>query len=315
MKIFVSIASYCDELLFFTLESCFNNASNGGNITFAVVDQNDRSQKEKIDKLAFCDQIKYVYINKLETQGVSWARNIAFSLWDSEDYLLQIDSHTCFERGWDENLIRQLDSLQKKSVKPILSTYPFDFQLDDQGSPVYKKPSGKNVMVLRPHPDTSLTEDSAVLRYRAESVRSDEPVLGSHLAAGFIFTVGQFIEEVPYDPFLYFHGEEQSLSIRAYTRGWDIFHPVWTPLYHNYKKADVSYSAQHWHESVRDKRALSTSYLKSRSKARLNRLLYGDGLTGSAYGLGKVRTLNDYSIFSGIDYSKKSILSPSHLSN
>jgi len=310
MKIFVSVASYCDDLLFFTLKDCIAKATNPENIVFAVVDQNDQSQKELIDQLEFSDQIKYVYINKFETQGVSWARNIAFSLWDFEEYFLQIDSHTCFESGWDETLIKQLSDLQKEAAKPVISTYPFDFQLDDEGAPVYKEPSGKNAMVLRPHPDTVLSDDSAVLRFRAESVRSDKPVPGAHLAAGFIFTTGNFIEEIPYDPYLYFHGEEQSLSLRAYTRGWNIYHPVWTPLYHNYKKVDVSYSAQHWHESVRDKRALTTSYLKKRSKLRLNRLLFGDGIPGSAYGLGSERSLADYSEFSGINYPDKTISAP-----
>lgn len=308
MRIFVSIASYCDDLLMYTLSSCFNNAKNKDALVIGVVDQGDETQKEIIDALPFSKKIKYVFIDKFETQGVSWARNIAFSLWDFEEYLLQIDSHMHFEEGWDELLIRQLDSLKDQSKKPIISTYPFDFQMDENQQPVYKKPSGKNVMVLRPHPDTNLTEDNSVLRFRAESVRSDVPLPGCHMAAGFVFTLGRFIEEVPYDPYLYFHGEEQSLSIRAYTRGWDIYHPTWTPIYHCYKRADISYGAQHWHESVRDKRKLSTTYLKSRSKDRLNELLYGDALSGSAYGLGRDRSLEEFSNFCGIDYIKKKII-------
>lgn len=307
MKIFVSIASYCDELLFFTLKDCFEKAKYRENLVFAVVDQNDQSQKDLIERLEFSNQIKYVYISKLDTQGVSWARNIAFSLWDFEEYLLQIDSHTCFEPNWDETLIEQITQLQEQVERPVISTYPFDFQLSEDGLPVYKEPSGKNVMVLRPHPDTTLSDDSSVLRFRAQSIPSKEPIKGCHIAAGFIFTSGRFVEEVPYDPYLYFHGEEQSLSIRAYTRGWDIYHPTWTPLYHNYKKVDVSYSAQHWHESVRDKRSVTTSYLKKRSKERLNRLLYGDGLANSVYGRGSVRTLKEYCEFSGIDYFSKTI--------
>jgi len=311
MKIFISIASYCDELLFFTLNDCISKAKFPQNIIFGIVDQNDSSQKEKIDQLSFSSQIRYVYINKLETYGVSWARNIAFSLWDNEKYLLQIDSHMFFEENWDETLKEQHSSLLEKSQKPIITTYPYDFQFDENNNPVFKKPSGTYVLELRPHPDTKLEEDNAVLRFRAHHTKSSEPVNGCHIAAGFVFTDASFIEEVPYDPYLYFHGEEQSLSIRAYTRGWDIYHPTWIPLYHCYKKINTtsttSYISHHWHKSVESKRALSYSHLLKRSKKRINRLFYEDGIKGSVYGLGQTRNLEDFSKFSGIDYTNKTI--------
>lgn len=307
MKILVSVASYCDELLFFTLKDCYGKADKPENLIFAVVDQNDSSQRNSIEELSFSDQIRYVYINKMETFGVSWARNIAFSLHDDEEYLLQIDSHTYFEEGWDSNILQQYSKVLENSEKPILSVYPYAFHFDDNDVPVFKKPSGQYVMELRPHPDTPLTDDSAVLRFRAGHIKTTKPVSGCHLAAGFIFTKASFIEEVPYDPFLYFHGEEQSLSIRAYTRGWDIYHPAWIPLYHYYKESGVSYTNQHWHESVRDKRSLKHTHLRQRSKERVNRLFYGDGMIGSVYGLGQTRSLSDFIHFSGIDYQNKKI--------
>lgn len=307
MKIFISIASYCDELLFFTLKDCFQKAKYKESLIFAVVDQNEKSFKHEINNLSFATQIRYVYIHKLETFGVSWARNIVFSLFDNEDYLLQIDSHTLFEENWDEKLLEQYNTLLKISKKPILSTYPYDFQFNEKGEAVYKENSRKWVLELRPHPDTLLKEDSAVLRFRAEHKLSDTAVHGCHIAAGFIFTSSIFIEEIPYDPYLYFHGEEQSLSIRAYTRGWDIYHPTWIPLYHHYKKSGTSYLSHHWHNSISDKRALGAEYLKARAIKRINRLFYGDGMIGSIYGLGNVRTLEEFINFSGIDYKNKTI--------
>ena len=43
------------------------------------------------------------------------------------------------------------------------------------------------------------------------------------LSAHFIFTDGS-VEEVPYDPDLYFHGEEPSLAARSYTHGTCLHH-------------------------------------------------------------------------------------------
>jgi len=307
VHIFISIASYCDELLFFTINDCFIKAKNPENLRFAIVDQNEKSQKQEINKLNFASQIKYVYINKLETFGVSWARNIVFSLWDNETYLLQIDSHTLFEKDWDESLIQQHTKLLTISKKPIISSYPYGFKFDENNNPVFKKPSGQNVLILRPHPETRLEEENAVLRFRGEHVKSDEAIEGYHIAAGFIFTNASFIEEIPYDPYLYFHGEEQSLSIRAYTRGWSIYHPKWIPLYHYYKTRGEDYKTHHWHKSIEKKRSLSYAYLKERAKKRINRLFYGDGMKNGVYGLGNEKTLNDFINFSGIDYKNKTI--------
>lgn len=307
MKIFVSIASYCDELLQFTIQDCIKKSTHPENIFFGIVDQNERSSKDEIAQLPFANQIRYVYIHKLDSQGVCWARNIAFSLYNNEDFLLQIDSHMLFEQDWDTTLFTQYQILEEKSNKPIISTYPYNFSFDENNQPSFNKPSGTTVLVLRPHPETTLEQQSAVLRFRARHKFTNEPVLGCHVAGGFIFAKSSFIEEVPYDPFLYFHGEEQSLAIRAFTKGWDIYHPTWIPLYHCYKKPKSEHLSHHWHKSADQKRVLSSSYLKQRATNRINELLYGDGMKSSIYGLGNQRTLEEYTYLSGIDYLKRTI--------
>jgi hypothetical protein len=214
----------------------------------------------------------------------------------------------CFEPGWDESLRRQHTQLLARSAKPILSTYPYRFDMVD-GKPQYTPPEGKTVLVLRPHPETPLTASEVVLRFIAKHLFTDQPVAGCHIAAGFVFCCGNFIEEVPYDPYLYFHGEEQSLAVRAYTRGWDIFHPLHVPLYHLYKAANTAHETHHWHGDVANQRAFTGTYLTARAATRLNRLLCGDGLPG-AYGLGTVRTMEQYAAFSGINYRLRQISDP-----
>ena len=53
MKIFISIASYCDDLLTFTIKDCIKKATNPENIFFGIVDQNESSQIAKISQLPF----------------------------------------------------------------------------------------------------------------------------------------------------------------------------------------------------------------------------------------------------------------------
>lgn len=299
--IFVSLAAYCDDMLEFTLKSAYNSAKNKENIFFGVVDQNYKNNREQIKSLEFSKQIRYCHIFPNDSLGVSWARHICFSLYNNETYFLQVDSHTYFEENWDENLIAQYEKLSLKSSKPIISTYPYGFTLDENNEAVYKKPAGKTVLVLRPKDETALTQDNVILQFKAEHQFSNEPILGCHLAAGFLFAKGEFIEEVPYDPYLYFHGEEQSLAIRAYTKGWDIYHPKWIPLYHLYKKSGTAYDTHHWSGDVSKQRDFDWTYLQKRAKERVKKLIYGE-LNRSIYGLGQDRTIQEYIQLSGIDY-------------
>lgn len=255
-------------------------------------------------------EIRYIHIHPVESRGVSWARALVQSLYQDETYYLQIDSHTHFEQDWDLNLIAQLTALQSTSLKPILSVYPYGFEFEgEEGSqvPVVKiKVSDQTTLVLRPKPDEALSADNPVLHFRAEHVFVREPQAGFHLAGGFIFTYGQFVNEIPYDPRLYFHGEEQNLAIRAFTHGWDIFHPPVIPLYHLYKRPDNAYTAHHWHQDWDCQRDYAWHELRAVASKRLADLVYAQADLG-VFGLGTQRSLQDFAQLSGIDYQAKTI--------
>lgn len=306
--IFLSIASYLDPMLFFTLNDAVAKAARPELLSLGVVDQHAEDQRARIAALPCARQLRYVHLHPQDTLGVSWARSAAFSLYDGEAFLLQVDSHTLFEPGWDEQLRQLHAQLLARSAKPIVSTYPYRFDMVD-GAPQYTPGEGRSALVLRPHPEKNLAPDDAVLRFMARHLFTHEPVMGCHVSAGFLFAAGGFVEEVPYDPWLYFHGEEQSLAVRAFTRGWDIFHPLATPVYHLYKNEGAAYESHHWHGQFDAQRAFPSAYLIERARQRLNRLLMGDGLPG-AYGLGTARSMAEYRELSGIDYANQTISDP-----
>lgn len=189
--------------------------------------------------------------------------------------------------------------------KPIISTYPYGFEVNDQQQAVIKTGFDKQrPLKLIVHPDTELTAEDAVLRFRAENVAAEQDLPGFHLAGGFIFTLGRFVEEIPYDPYLYFHGEEQNLAIRAYTHGWDIFHPTKIPLYHLYKSPNQEHLNHHWHKEWEQHSAVKWPVLRKLAHQRLKALLY-DAQSLGVYSLGSVRSLDDFAEFSGIDYPNR----------
>jgi hypothetical protein len=130
-------------MLEFTLKSAFNSAKNKENIFFGVVDQNHVNSRDTIKSLEFSNQIRYCHIFPDDSLGVSWARHLCFSLYNNEKYFLQVDSHTYFEENWDENLIIQYKTLLGKSSKPIISTYPYGFSIEEKPKEISEKPLEK----------------------------------------------------------------------------------------------------------------------------------------------------------------------------
>jgi hypothetical protein len=303
MTIFVSIAAFCEPLLEFTLDGLFSKARNPSLINIGLVDQSLDNNREWLEKKNYWPNISYVQIHPIDARGVSWARSIVFSLYRGEDHVLQIDSHTHFDQDWDEHLLNSLNQLPPLAEKPILTTYPPPFDFDEANQPYPTLKPSDTIYALRKHPETELTEKSATLRFRVEHLRGAHYAEGFHIAAGFFFTLGSFVEEIPYDPYMYFHGEEQNLAIRAYTHGWTIFHPQQNaiPIYHLYKQRGNSYSSHHWHPDYEAQRQVKWTTLKRQSDIRLIRLV-GGNLTGS-FSLGNERTLMQFIEISSINYA------------
>lgn len=306
-KIFISVASYKDPLLFDTLRSAVKNATRPEALVFGVVDQGHHAQHDAIADLPFAKQVRYVFVNAKDTLGACWARSLVQSLYDGEKYYMQIDAHMSFTPGWDSNLRDRHTQLLAREPKPIITTYPHGFSIVDG---VVKHDCGldvDSVLVIRPCKDRVPTESKSAINIQAYHLHSTTAVIGSHIAAGFIFCAGNFVEEVPYDPFMYFHGEEHALSVRAFTKGWCIFHPPMVPLFHMYKQPNTFHDSHHWAGEVNNQRSHNHVYLTNRSDERLNRLLRGDGLPG-AYGLGTVRSIEDFYVVSGINYRTNTVV-------
>lgn len=305
-KIFISVASFMDPFLEFTLKSACESAKSPERLVFGVVDQHHENRRQSLIDLSLLAQIRYTHIHPVESRGVSWARALVQSLYQDEAFYLQIDSHTYFEKDWDAVLLEQFEQAKALSKKPILSVYPFGFEFEDEQPVVKTRISGETTLVLRPKPDEALTEHNPVLHFRAEHVFARKLLPGFHLAGGFIFAQGHFVNEVPYDSRLYFHGEEQNLAVRAYTRGWDIFHPPKIPLYHLYKQPNNDYMTHHWNKQWDEQRDYRWHELKQAATQRLIDLLYANKNLG-VFGLGTQRTLADYAEFSGINYQTRTI--------
>jgi hypothetical protein len=121
-----------------------------------------------------------------------------------------------------------------------------------------------------------------------------------------LFTTGDFCTGVPYDPELYFAGEEPSLTLRAYTHGYDLFHPQQNILWHEYVRES---KPKHWFDHAvigadeSSQKNNKITQLESNDMQRFYSMLESD--EQSEFGLGLVRTVHDYERFASLSFSSR----------
>jgi len=305
MKIFLSIASYSDPVLGFTLARALATARRPEKLHFGVVDQSPAGTLAPNPDALRPARLSYLRIDPVYARGACWARAVAMSLYDGESWFLQLDSHMDFDLHWDERLIEQASGLLPGRRGVVLSAYPNAFVFE--GDRAVRRLSTSKVLTHVVKPNASFEPDHLLLGFEAHPLDMDVPVPGFHLGAGCLFAPGQFAQAFPYDPWFYFHGEEQSLAARLYTHGWDIFHPPGLPVYHLYNTPDAGAARRplHWDETQDAQRQQTWWTFEQRARFRLNALLRNEPL--GVYSLGSVRTMADYAAFSGIDYASKTL--------
>jgi len=310
MSIFISIASYQDPLLVSTIWSAYSNARNKQDLIFSICDQSDNPVK--VGELPFAHQIKYDHVDPIFAKGPCWARHRAQSFYAGEKYFLQIDSHTQFSPYWDilfEGAFLEIATMGKEDPyfkKPVITSYPRSFQVIDFEKGAFALNNGdKHTQVITYRKDSIFSRGS-FSRQIGIPTKHLEVTHAYLMAAGCVFTRGDFVEEIPYDPNYYFYGEELSMALRAFTHGYSFFHIPDVPLFHLYTDVTNLPRKLHWDPEDDKNRAVKWHELEKNSLDRLDDLFAGN--IEDSMGLGLERSLEDYALLSGIDLKNKIIL-------
>lgn len=276
-RIFISIASYRDPDLPRTISNAIETAARPARLRFGICHQYDTATERCLAPWADDPRFEIDALSYLDSRGVGFARSRVQDLYDHEPYYLQIDAHMRFAERWDERCITMLESTD--SVRPIITNYPIAFKLRPDGSEEREAPEMPRRLGLEP------SRPPGSLRQRSEPAGpADRPGRHHFLAAGHIFTIGRFCRDVPYDPSIYYEGEEISLAVRAYTHGYDLFWPNENVLWHWYDHD----APLHWTDHADHQRRHESTEL------RVRRLLAGDDGGMGVYGLGSRRTVGGY---------------------
>jgi hypothetical protein len=295
MNIFISIASYRDPELQWTIKSAISNANNANNLYFGVVHQGIDSELFDIQEIK---NISIIKMHPKEARGAGYARAKAMELYSGQEYFLQVDSHTRFAPGWDSIAIDQLSRAKNISGhnRVLLSYFPAPFEPERNGG-MYLITNSQKVKPYPTRQKISLNKRKqwTAERFEFEDNKKENPELSETVLGGFIFSDASIIEEVPYDPEISFFGEEICFAMRSWTRGWDIYSPSKNIVYHFYSRGGYD---KIWKD--RNLRGLSWKELEDISYKKQKRVLCGE--EEGVFGAGSVRTLNEYEIFTNTNF-------------
>lgn len=294
MTIFVSVAAYRDLELIPTLLDCVRRARYPADLHFGVCWQHAADEQPPPDLAPA--RLSLIDVPWRESGGACWARAEVMKLWDGEDWFFQIDSHHRFVQDWDVLLMQQ--AALTGSAKPLLTTYATAYNpalpLPETGNPTAMQYAGftaEGVPVF----------DS---RARPEWVQRPGPVRARCLSGHLLFTPGQFAREVPYDPGLYFYGEESTLAVRAFTHGYDLYHPSIHVMWHQWPRR---VTPMHWDDHAAPAGTpLSGAQRDAASKQKVRRLLTQptcDAALGP-FGYGTARTVAEFEAYAGVNFGR-----------
>ena len=110
----------------------------------------------------------------------------------------------------------------------------------------------------------------------------ESPIPARFASLHFVFTEGSFNREITLDEQVYFFGDEVVVALRAFTHGYDLYHPHYVLGWHLYDR--TSTRTTHWedHSDYNER--------NERSQDRLRDIFLG--VDDAA--LGPARTLEEY---------------------
>lgn len=290
-SIFVSIAAYRDKDTRNTVNDLFAKAKNKNRIFVGILSQID-PQTDVECIVGERTNVREMIVNAKDSKGCGWARSeILTKIKKDEEFVLQIDAHTRFDTNWDITILEQYKMCPNKLC--VISSYPPAFELgkalDTKEKYVYMK--------FRDFHVSGLPVFLADIGTNPKTV--DKPRRTPALSAGCMFAPSKVFDIVPYDPHLYFFGEELSLAIRLYTNGINCYTPTRTFLYHLYYDANKDKKNLHWNDNkiIIDDNIKRTKYIIG----MIDNCPAKESTDIEKYSVGKVRTIKDWENFAGVD--------------
>ena len=223
MSIYISIAAYEDPDLVDTIKSALDNARFPDKLVFGIC-----LQYEEEPDLSFLPkrQKRILSFDAYERPGLVRARFLLKKMFLKEDYFLQIDSHTVFDKDWDVRLVKDLNDLkEQKGQNAVLA-----FQITNTLSMNIKSKTDwivyQECPLILSHNVWAAVTDDEVERFEKTQ----------RITAGALFVDAKTISAIDTDQYTQAKSEVVYLSFCFLMNGYDIYTTNNVPISHDNTK-------------------------------------------------------------------------------
>lgn len=288
--------AYREKNLARSVKSCYEAADDPESLYFSIVAE--QSKEALHDDLSFIppSQILYRKYDLSEYRGVLWSRSKTAEVSVNYDYILYTCGHNLFVSGWDTLALEEYKKAATKADKALVTVTGPSFHYESLETTV----QDAQVNLYRPSLPESYVPGHG-FPPQIEISTTEGLVEDTYVQFSWVFAPKKYVEEVPLDPDMNYHGEEIYVTVQSWCRGWRFFATPKILYYHDtnkeYPGEDQPRMTTHrpWSDINKD------AFWKQsdESMVKLNSLLSGN-LVGKYGDISKKEVLK-YCNFSGLN--------------
>ena len=223
-KILVSMIAYRERYLAESVKDCLEKADFPEDLYFSIV--SEQSKEHQHADLSFLDQnkLKYRKYDLSEYRTIMWSRSKTTDVDFYYDYILYTCGHNLYAQGWDSLVLDAINKAANKTEKPIITSSGPEFEYSSGGEISYEPRSGRTFNKYRPRIPKDYVPGYGFPNDHQAAVPSTEGVVEDvYMQWSWVFAPSTYVQEVPIDPEMGYHGEEIYLTVISWARGWRFY--------------------------------------------------------------------------------------------
>jgi hypothetical protein len=227
------MVAYREKNLYESVQDCLKKAKYPHRISFSVVsEQESEDLHANLRDFVSKDKIIYRKYNLSTYRGVLWSRNKTTQVSPTYDYILYTCGHNIFAPNWDEIVLQEYEKASKHSEKAIITVSGPEYEFDESGNITYNSRAGRLKNFYRPRINSDYIPGYGFPK--VEPVPDTDDVLEDcYWQGSWVFSTSKYVEEVPIDPDMNYHGEEIYLTLQSWARGWRFYATPKILYYHD----------------------------------------------------------------------------------
>jgi hypothetical protein len=243
LSIYIAITTLEDPDIVGTVSTALLNADRPDDVHIGVAAAVGDSFFEKISSLLKFNQLTLHQFDQSMANGIGMARNLSRFAYDDEEYILQVDSHTYFKKGWDTILTKMFnDAVEITGNKKTLLTASLGGHEIIDGVAVISDDEAKYCVITSAtwSPYTNINHWLLVplSKFPSHVKIGDKKIIPANKVNGnFIFSNKHFVEYSGLPDSSVYFDEEIIQTINMLENGFALAHPnAKLPITHRYKR-------------------------------------------------------------------------------